>query len=199
VKRTHVAWAKAALVLALAAAPMLSAAAARAADSFGLNSSWISFRLGTASSSADNAPDPGWAGGVGYTRMIGKRLSVGFTAEAQLVGRYGAASNIEIPAVLDFLVHFKWGATMRPYIGPGFGVVYQKLSRTGEDYTEVQPTGYLRGGLDMPLSDRTLIGFDARLASVSTDRITDDPVFGTASPSSGRFGFYVTMSRVLAR
>lgn len=154
---------------------------ARAADvkPWSAKTQWVSLRFGYAKSAAVGAADGNVGYGFGYTRFRNSNWAFGAHAEINVLGRYGRARELEIPWTFEVTRHYKWNTPLRPYLGVGAGAYYHQISGTGSDATTVLPGGYLAWGLNAPVSDRGLLGFDVRANSVRATA-QDNPVFGGA-------------------
>ena len=51
--------------------------------------------------------------------MLTPRVSLGMGVDHDLIGRFGPASLVEVPASVDLLMHFHWKTTIRPAVGAG--------------------------------------------------------------------------------
>lgn len=187
----------------LVAAALLSAGAARAADDIASapfwvkGANWASFRGGYVKSTASTAPEGNVGVGMTYRHMLSNHFSIGGTVDVNFLGKVGAASRTEIPLGLEYLWHVRWkSAGIHPYLGMGFAGYYEKVRRSGDDRSTFSPGGHLRTGLELPVDARSLIGFDVKVASVSSDYTGNDPVFGPDAPSSGRVDVKITYSRL---
>ena len=186
------------LACAAAVAVLLALGApARAADDpWQKGASWTSFRVGYAKSLDGGAPN-GMAGyGIGFSRMLTDRFSLGFFVHHELLGKFGAASQIEVPATAEYALHFRWKTELRPYVGAGLGAFYHKVYRSGINRSAFLPATIFKFGADAPLDAHNVLGVDARVASVATDDETIDPVFGKPKPRSGRWSIKLSYSRV---
>jgi hypothetical protein len=159
-------------------------------------SRWFSFRAGYAKSLEGGAPNAMAGYGFGLSKMLSDRVSLGFFLHHELLGKFGGAAQIEIPITAEYAFHLRWNTALRPYVGMGVGAFYHKIYRSGADRTEMQPAAIFKFGADAPLDGRNLIGIDARLAAVTSDDETVDPVFGKSKPSSLRWSIKLNYSRV---
>ena len=183
------------VVAATLALACLAGVAAAEDEAWKKDAAWVSVRLGAVKSLADTAPlgNIGW--GVGYRHMLTPRVSMGLAVDHDLIGRFGAASLVEVPASAELLLHFHWKTTIRPAIGGGIAAVYRKAYRSGDDYSEIQPGGFLTIALHAPITPRTVFGVEFRAMSVSSDREDVHPTFGRNGPSSGRTSVKASLSR----
>ena len=183
----------AAAALALAFAGV--AAAAEGDEPWTKDASWMTVRVGPVKSLDENAPSGNIGWGFGYRRMLNDRISLGAAFDHDLLGRFGGASLIEVPASVEMLLHFRWKTPVHPAIGAGFAAVYRKAYRSGDDYSEIQPGGFLTLALHTAVSPHTLVGAECRVMSVSSDELGANPTFGGPFPSSGRTSLKLGISR----
>jgi len=146
-------------------------------DPWATGTEWFTLRGGYAKSSAAGAADGNVGFGFGFTRFHNSKWAYGGTAEWNVLGRYGSARELELPWTLDISRHYKWPATIRPFVGAGLGAYYHQLSGTGQDGSTVVPGGYFGVGFNTPISDRGLFGLDLRM-NVVRAQAQDNPVFG---------------------
>jgi hypothetical protein len=150
---------------------------------------WMSFRVGMAKSLAEDAADGSVAGGIGFSRMISglhlwrftplRRWSLGGYVEVNQIGRFGDASEIEVPLTAELVRHYQWGTPyLRPYLGLGGGAFFRKLYRTGADVARVKGGGYLVLGANAPINSHRVLGVDVRFARVDGENGGVNPVFG---------------------
>ena len=168
------------MAVALAGAAAVPGFAAGSLDSAGdvlkRGSQWMSVRAGYAKASGDEAPDGLIGGGFGYRRFVLDRWSVGAFVHYELLGRFGDATEVEIPLTLEVLRHSRWGATVYPYAGIGAGAFYHKRSRTEvNDGSGFTPSRYLVCGMHVPVRKQGLLGIDVRMATV--DKPDANPPF----------------------
>lgn len=159
------------------------------------DASWATLRVGPVKSLDENAPSGNIGWGFGYRRMLTNRLSLGAAFDHDLLGRFGGASLIEVPASVEMLLHFHWKTPVRPALGAGFAAVYRKAYRSGDDYSEIQPGGFVTIALHSAVSPHTLLGAECRVMSVSSDQHGANPAFGESLTSSGRTSLKVSLSR----
>ena len=127
---------------------------------------WVSARAGVAKSGATLAPGGNMGFGVGYTWMLGNNLGWSATAGYDVLGKYGAAAEIELPVTTDFARHFSMGHAAKLYTGLGWGVIYHKTYRTGADEAQLLVATALAVGDDRAIgAARDAIG-DERLGAV---------------------------------
>lgn len=153
----------------------------RAADikPWSAKTQWFWLRAGYAKSSAAGAADGNVGYGFGYTRFRNSKWAFGVHAEVNVLGRYGRARELEIPWTVEVTRHYKWNTPLRPYLGLGGGAYYHQISGTGLDASTVLPGIYFVSGVNAPVSDHGLLGFDLRANSVRATA-QGDPVFGGA-------------------
>ena len=178
------------LVLAgtLAVAMAQAAPASPPDDHWAPTRQWMSFRAGSARISGNNVPDGGFGVGVEYSRMLTqlklykwsvlKRWSLGGAVSYENLGSFADATQISVPATLTLARHFRMTPTLHPYFGPGFGAIYRKLYRTGDDMSTITPSFILVSGLNVPIDNRQLVGLDWRVNFYDGSNGSDNPVFG---------------------
>src|SRR5262245_30703573 len=165
---------------------------------------WMFVRAGYAGSNATNSGDGGAGYGFGFSRMLApshtnqwsvfgfkplgfldwtlfKKTSLGVSAQYDVISKFGAASEIEIPVTLDLARHFGGKSDLNPYLGLGGGWYYRKSSKTGDDYGRTVPGFYLSGGFNLPIAERQALGLDLRLSMVDGENNPPNPVFGEGS------------------
>ena len=79
------------------------------------------------------APNAMGGFGFGFSRMMSDRVSVGLFIHDELLGKFGAAAQIEIPITAEYAYAFDWSTALRPYAGLGLGAFYHKIYRSGAD------------------------------------------------------------------
>ena len=95
------------------------------------------------------------------------------------MGHYGHDVDISVPFTGEFQRHFLWKSAARPYVGVGGGYYYRKAYRTGTEYTTMATGGvHFSVGLQSPVSDRHVVGFEARMAFVEGRTGVENPTFG---------------------
>lgn len=157
---------------------------------------WMSFRLGTAGSKVENSPNASVGLGFGAQHFRSSNWSLGMNADLDVLGRFGGASEMEIPLTLEAQRHMRWGSdTVRPFIGVGTGVWYHRFYRTGADGTEVRPGFFLSGGLNSPISAGSVLGFVGRM-TVQSNAETDNPYFPNESNSAVHWSLKLSYMRV---
>ena len=181
------------VVTALAFGPL----PARAADdAWGDDARWISVRVGSAGSKARFAAAGAFGYGFGYTWFLGKEVAWSANVQHDLLGRYGKATEIEVPFTVEFTKHFPFSTQARPYLGAGWGAIYHKTYRTGADETGLRQGVFLTAGGNAVLSAGSLIGVDARLM-LEQDTRSLNPTFPNAEGSSTTWSIKLSYSRVL--
>jgi hypothetical protein len=183
-------------VLAAAVLALAASAARSDDDPWAKGASWASIRFGGVRALYDHAPDGNVGFGVAYRKMVSPRFSIGASLDQDLIGKYGAAANMEMPLSIEYLAHFHWKAPIHPALGAGFSVVYHKMYRTGDDISEIQPGAYMVVALNTAVDHNTAIGVEWRLGTVSTDYEGNNPSFGILPPSSGRMSIKLSVARI---
>jgi hypothetical protein len=174
----------------------LWAPAGAGADPWEKGASWTIFRAGYAKSLDGGAPNGMGGYGVGYSRMLSNRVSLGFFVHHELLGKFGGASQIEVPATAEYAMHFRWKTELRPYVGVGVGAFFHKNYRSGLSRSSILPATVYKFGADAPLDDHNVLGMDVRVATVGTDDESVDPVFGKAKERSIRWSVKLAFARV---
>ncbi|NOT35067.1 MAG: hypothetical protein HOP12_13025 [Candidatus Eisenbacteria bacterium] len=155
---------------------------------------WMSLRFGYAKSAADFHAPGNVGGGFGYNRFVSRRWAAGVHANLDLLGRFGAAAEVSAPLTIEMTRHFKWNTGARPYIGLGAGAFYYHVYRSGQDYSMVRPGMYLTGGMNVPISGKSLIGVDTRM-QWSSDAKTDNVTFPDEGPNVMHWSIKLNYSR----
>lgn len=140
---------------------------------------WLSLRFGYAKR-AEDLSGQGLVGyGVGYQRMLSRRYAFAAGVGHDVVGHYGSQIDEAIPFTGEFQRHFLWKSAMRPYLGLGGGYYLRKTYRTAYEYT-TKPTGggHVSLGFLSPVTDRHVVGFEARMALVQGQPDVVNPTFG---------------------
>jgi outer membrane protein W len=213
-------WKLMAALLAVLACGTLAAAAARADDDpWNVGSNWMFVRAGFARSSADGAGNAGAGYGIGFRhvlkpsrvnewKVIGikplgflhwtffKDWSVGGFVEYNVLGRYGSAADIEVPAAIEMTRYIKWKSAAKPYVTLGVGPHYRKMYNTGSDFSIVRTSGFVATGFDAPVTSNQMLGFDVRLARVQSENKPVNPVFGSGAFESSHWSLKLTYSIV---
>lgn len=185
------------VALGLAVAGLAAAGPSRAAsDPWQKDANWISVRAGQVRMLTKDSPDGYFGYGVSYQRFLSNRISLGFSVDHDVLGRFGPAAEIEVPFALEYLAHFKWKTAVHPSIGVGFAAVYHHTYRSGLADSEFQPGAFLSAMLSTPVSERAVLSVQWRMTSVSSDDVGVDPTFGKHLPSSGRSSLKLSVSRV---
>jgi hypothetical protein len=152
---------------------------------------WLSVRAGYAKSTVNEAGHGGFGYGFGFSRMLEpvkiwrwtllKHFSLGGYVHYEMLDHYFDAAEIEVPASLELVRHFRWNTPLRPYLGFGAGSFYRKAYRTGADTRSVRNGGYLTFGGNAPIGGPSLLGIDVRVIRVDSGYDPPNPVFGTGS------------------
>jgi outer membrane protein W len=183
--------------VAVAAAPAATPAqAAMSEEPWHRGAAWTTFRVGYAKSLEGGAPNAMGGFGFGFSRMMTDRVSVGLFIHDELLGKFGAAAQIEIPITAEYAYAFDWSTALRPYVGLGLGAFYHKIYRSGADRTDLLPAVIYKFGADTALDPHNVLGMDWRVAWVLNDDETVDPVFGKSKPTSMRWSVKLQYSRV---
>jgi len=177
------------LVLLAGVASILLAAPASAADrlnddAWNTGAQWMSLRFGYARERGQFSPNGNVGYGMGYSRMVSKRLSLGANVQHDLLGKFDGSALIAVPFTVEALWHFKWNTSLVPYAGAGLAGVYRKTYRTGADGSSVEPGYGLTVGANMPIDAAHLLGVDVRVSSVANNGWSHDPVFLHRRPAS---------------
>jgi hypothetical protein len=197
--RIHHARTRRALVALAAAAVALIAACAHADtidQPWQKGAEWAAFRIGYAKSLEGGAPNGMGGLGFGFSHMLSNRVDLGFYIHYELLGKFGAASEIEIPITAEYAYYLRWNTPLRPYVGLGVGAFYHKIYRSGADRDDILPATVFKFGADAPLDPHNVLGLDARIAVVTNDDPTVDPVFGTPKFATERWSVKLCYSRV---
>jgi hypothetical protein len=181
--------------IALAAASLPSQAQTADPDPWARHAQWVSLRAGYAKSNVEGSGDGNIGAGFGYQRFWSSKLALGAFVHFELLGRYGAAAEFENPWTVEVTRHFRWTPAARPYFGLGGGAFLHKFYRTGADLTTIRPGFYLVGGTNMAVSDRSLLGVDARMI-FQGDAQSDDPVFPNDQDNAVHWSVKLNWSRL---
>lgn len=176
-------WAVLAGIATMLIAPAAHSAEALNTIAWNPGAQWMSLRFGYAREQGTYSPNGNVGYGMGYSRMVSKRLSLGANVQHDLLGRFGGSALIAVPLTAEALWHFSWGNSAHPYVGAGVAGVYRKIYRTGADASSVQPGYSLTAGVDVPVDKAHLLGLDVRFASVANEGWGTDPVFLTRRPT----------------
>ena len=175
------------LAIASLALGLLAGAANAKDDPWAPGASWVSLRAGFANSSVEGTGDGGMGAGFGFSHMLDTwsgldHFSLGGILEYNVTGKFGGASEIVVPASLEFARHFGGErSTLRPYLGIGLGAYSRKLYRTGADTRETRFGFAFTTGANTKMSDHGLLGLDLRLISLRAVNDPPNPVFGSGS------------------
>lgn len=176
------------VVVALLAALVLPAAAHAATQeylddrAFTTGAQWLSLRFGYAREQGRFSPDGNVGYGFGYSRMVSNKLSLGANVQHDLLGKFGGAALIAVPATFEAVWHFRWPTPVRPYAGAGIQTVYRKIYRSGANTSSMEPGYSFNTGVDVAVDKAHLLGVDLRMARVANDSWSLDPVFGIRRP-----------------
>ena len=176
------------------AACALAVTPARAASPWDDDARWISLRAGYAKSGARFAAGGSFGYGFAYTWFLAPGTAWSASVQHDVLGRYGSASEIEVPITVEFTRHFHWSDPARPYLGVGWGAVYHKTYRTGADESDFRQGLYLTGGGNAAIDASSLIGFDLRIM-LEQDTRSINPTFPNAQASSTVWGAKLVYSR----
>jgi hypothetical protein len=195
-------------------ATLLVAACAGAAraddDPFDTGSHWLTVRAGYAKNGADAAGNGGAGYGIGVSHMLKpyrisdwqllgrkplgflrwtffKQFALGLNVHHDVVSRFGSAYEVDVPATVELVRHFRWNTPARPYLGVGTGPYFRKAYHTGADFTRVEVGTYLTSGMNLEVAPGQLLGFDVRYARLDGSNDPPDPVFGPGTGSAGRW------------
>lgn len=196
---------RAGLALATIAAASGPAAAADD-DPWAAGTNWLTMRAGFAKSTVEGAGRGGPGFAFGYSRMLAprrvykwsllKHYSLGAFVQHDVVGQFGEASQIAVPATVELVRHYQWKTALKPYLGLGVGGFYRKLYRTGGDERNVDIGGYLTLGANSPVAPGRILGMDFRVARTSGKHDAPNPVFGPghsqATHWSAKVGYSIT-------
>lgn len=166
---------------------------------------WVMLRGGYARSTEPGAASGAVGAGLGIQRFITSRWALGLIGHGDLLGKFGGAAEIEYPITLELTRHFRWPTALRPYFGVGSGLFYHKFYRTGENTAtpghDVAPLAdwrngtYMVSGANLPVSARSILGFDARMAFVGGDATVINPVFGPQRTQLMHYSLKLSLAR----
>ena len=184
-----------AVLIGLAVTIALAPAPARAADDhWNEGKHWVSARAGVARSGARFAPGGSFGYGFGYTWFLARNVAWSAAVGHDLLGRYGAASEIEVPITTEFTKHFQWTPQTRPYLGLGWGAIYHKTYRTGADASGFRQALYVATGAHSSIATGALIGLDLRWM-LEQDTRSINPAFPNGEASSTVVSAKLAVSR----
>jgi hypothetical protein len=178
------------MALALASLP-----AHAADDHWDEGRHWLTARVGYAKSGARFAPGGSIGYGFGYTWLLARNVAWSASAGYDVLGRYGAAAQIEVPFTTEFTKHFQWSPQTRPYLGVGWGAIYHKTYRTGADEAGFRQGIYVATGANSSLTANSMIGLDARYM-LEQDTRSINPAFPNTEASSTVLSVKLSYSRV---
>lgn len=149
---------------------------------------WLSLRAGYAKASGEFTGNGGIGYGFGFSHMLRpvkllrwtllRQYSIGGYLHYEALGHFYSSVEVEVPATLELVRHFRWKTPLHPYLGFGTGAFYHKTYRTGRDSRNVDWGHYLTFGANAPIGGRHLLGFDGRLIRVDASFDPPDPTFG---------------------
>jgi len=158
--------------------------------------SWVSVRGGYAKSTEKTSPDGNLGFGLGYSRFVYRHVAVGLYGHGDLLGKFGAAAEIEYPITAELTYHLQWKTALRPYIGGGGGAFLHKYFRTGADDSHWHGGWYLVGGANTPISEHSVLGLDARLEAITGDPGQHNPIFDSERRQIDHYSVKLSYSRV---
>ncbi len=185
-----------ALSLAIAASLGLPAIARADVDPWAKRTTWVSVRAGYAKSTQSGAAGGNLGYGFGFNRFIRDGWALGAAVQYDVLGRFGDATQSEVPFTLELTRHFKWNTPLRTYLGAGGGTYYRKTYRTGDDRSVPHGGGFLSLGANTPVDGRHLLGLDSRVAFVGGEENRTNPVFGAEKSQSVHWSFKLSWSLV---
>src|SRR6266571_2282537 len=97
---------------------------------FQVGRSWLSVRGGYAKSGELASANGNLGFGLGYSRFVFRHVAVGLYGHGDLLGKFGAAAEIEYPITAELTYHLQWKTALRPYFGAGGGAFLHKYFRT---------------------------------------------------------------------
>lgn len=192
-------------MLVAAAAALIASGAALAQDETPVDpwapgAQWLTLRAGYAKSTVDGTGNGGPGYGVAYSRMLSglairdrtlfRHWSIGASVGHEVVGHFGPASEIDVPATVEMLRHYAWNSDLKPYFGVGLAGHYRKTYRTGDDLREVSLGWFLSGGANVQVATRSLVGLDVRMSRLDASQDPPNPVFGYGSGTLERDGSF---------
>jgi hypothetical protein len=157
---------------------------------------WVGVRAGYSSAAYRTAASGNFGYGFGFSRMVSPKWALAGVAEHVVLGKFGNASETEIPFTLELDRHVGASSAFRFYYGFGGGTYYHKFSNTGADASHVMGGGLICIGANAVASAHSVLGVDARVAFLSTlgGAPADNPVFGPQSSSVTHWSYRVTWS-----
>ena len=168
-------------------APKAAAAAAvapkRKEDGvYAKGANWLGLRFGYANRTGETSGDGFIGYGMSYTRMLSNHYAFAAGINHDIVGHFADQIDVSVPFTGEFQRVFKMGSEMRPYIGLGGGYYFRKYYRTGTEYnTTTAGGGHVSIGLTSQLDDKHVVGFETRVAWVSSRPGITNPTFGTST------------------
>jgi outer membrane protein W len=176
-----------------AEAPAVAPAPA-SVDAWARGRQWVSVRAGYAKAASKFSADGNLGGGFAYSRFLSRKWALTAAAHYDNLGKFGGASEIEIPFTLELDRHFQWATPARPYLGFGTGAFFHKSYRTGADESDVRKGVFFSTGVNSAISDESLIGLDVRTL-FEFDAVSHNPVFINEEKSTIHWGVKVGYSR----
>ena len=208
------------LIASAFAITILFAGAAHAQEgSWVPGANWLSIYGGYAKSSSVGAANSGGGVGFGASHMLSrshvnewsvfgfhplgflhvtlfKQTSFGGTVRYDVLGRYGNASEVEIPMTADLTRHFNWKSAPHPYLSFGGGPFYRKITGTTDDQSGVNWGYYIGGGLNTEVATGNMLGLDVRFQRVNGVNDPPNPVFGGGQQETTHWSIKLVYSRV---
>jgi hypothetical protein len=143
---------------------------------------WLGLRFGYANRTGETSGDGFIGYGMSYTRMLSNHYAFAAGINHDIVGHFADQIDVSVPFTGEFQRVFKMGSEMRPYIGLGGGYYFRKYYRTGTEYnTTTAGGGHVSIGLTSQLDDKHVVGFETRVAWVSSRPGITNPTFGTST------------------
>lgn len=148
-------------------------------DPWSKRAQWLSLRAGYAKSGEVGSANGNVGFGVGYSRFLNHKWAAGAYLHGDVLGKFGAAAELEAPLTFELVRHFMWQTAAHPYFGMGAGWFHRKLYRTGDDSESTNGGYYFVGGINIPVAAKRIFGFDVRTEFVKGNLGETNPVFGT--------------------
>ena len=149
------------------------------ADPWAKRAQWLSVRAGYAKSGEEGSANGNVGFGLGYSRFLNRKWAAGAYLHGDVLGKFGAAAELEAPLTFELVRHFMWQTAAHPYLGMGAGWFHRKLYRTGDDSESTNGGYYFVGGINIPVAAKRILGFDVRTEFVKGNLGETNPVFGT--------------------
>ena len=163
---------------------------------FQVGRSWLSVRGGYAKSGEQASANGNLGFGLGYSRFVYRHVAVGLYGHGDLLGKFGAAAEIEYPFTAEVTYHLQWKTALRPYFGAGGGAFLHKYFRTGADDSHWYGGSYLVWGANAPIAGHSVLGLDARAEFINGKPAQDDPVFDGGGSQLRHYSVKLSYSRV---